>query len=160
MSEKDAAADPSPPSDDTSGETHDEAHDEAQASAEGSAPERIDVEPVDSKVEDVRESLRALMRERQISQREVETRCHWTRGYLSQVLQGRITLTLFHVLAVLRAVDEPWPEFFQRLFPTQEPLDLDEIRSRLDRYDGLFEELRRQGLIEGDHSTGQARPEL
>lgn len=102
---------------------------------------------IEERVERARDELKNLLRDQKISQRAVETRCGWSRGYLSQVFQGRITLTLAHVLAILDAAETSAVEFFQSLDDAPNPLLLDEIRNRLEQYDAQFDELRRKGLL-------------
>ena len=110
---------------------------------------------IETEVGTAREELKRLLREHKTSQRAVETRYDWSRGYLSQVFQGRITLTLAHVLAILAVVDVSIVEFFQSLSDRDDPLPMDEIRNRLDQYDAQFEELRRRGLLGPDAWRGQ-----
>ncbi|MDA8016479.1 MAG: helix-turn-helix domain-containing protein [Thermoanaerobaculia bacterium] len=115
----------------------------------------MDITEIEKQVDDTREDLKRLLRERGTNQRTVEIQCGWSRGYLSQVFQGRITLTLVHVLAILTATGTSVAEFFHPLDDRSTSLPLDEIRSRLDRYDAQFEELRHRGLLDDESWKGR-----
>ncbi len=108
----------------------------------------------DEAVNRVRRELRRLVRESDRTQRYIEERNGFTRGYLSQVLQGHMTLTVRHVLGILEALEMPPPTFFERLFGHPEPAERevrwDEIRERMARYDAALDELEEKGLLEGD----------
>lgn len=110
---------------------------------------------IEERVGEARDELKRMLRERKISQRAVETHHGWSRGYLSQVFQGRITLTLAHVLAILAALDVSAADFFHQLSGPNESLPLDEIRNRIDQYDAQFDELRRRGLLGAEPWRGQ-----
>lgn len=62
--------------------------------------------------------LRELLEDSDLRQRDVEDRLGWTRGYLSQLLSGRVELRLRHLEAVLEALDVAPAEYFGVLFPT------------------------------------------
>lgn len=115
----------------------------------------IELEEIERRVDEARDELKRLLREHKLSQRAVETQCGWSRGYLSQVFQGRITLTLAHVFAILAAVDLPAAEFFHQLSGSTDPLPMDEIRNRLDQYDAQFDELRQRGLLGAEPWKGR-----
>ena len=117
-------------------------------------------EDIDRQIGEAREELKRVLRETKTSQRAVEERCGWSRGYLSQVFQGRITLTLAHILAILGVSGRSTVAFFQHLTGEPQPLEMNEIRNRLDQYDAAFDELRRRGLISDDQwwgKVGEAR---
>ncbi len=96
-------------------------------------------------VERFRRELRALVRESGWTQRRVEEANGFTQGYLSQVLQGHISLTVRHLFGVIFALGIRPEDFFARIFGSALP---DEIRERMDRYETLFERLEQQGLLE------------
>lgn len=98
----------------------------------------------DAVVDRMRRELRALVRESGWTQRRVEEVNGFTQGYLSQVLQGHITLTVRHLFGVLFALGIRPEDFFGRIFDHALP---GEIRERLDRYETLFERLEQQGLL-------------
>lgn len=118
-------------------------------------PSETELSAVDNHVDRARDELKRLLRERKLSQRAVEARFGWSRGYLSQVFQGRITLTLAHVLSLLKAIDLPSVDFFHSLDESADPLPMDEIRNRLDQYDAQFEVLRQKGLLGPELWKGQ-----
>ena len=107
----------------------------------------------DEMVRSLRDELRRLVRDSGSTQRAVEEANGFTRGYLSQVLQGHVTLTARHVLGILLALDVSPGAFFQRTFEDpgdREQETLSEIRERMARYDAAFEQLERKGLITPD----------
>ncbi len=111
----------------------------------------------DRDAERIRQELAALVRTCGITQRRIEQLNGFKRGYVSQVLQGHITLSMRHVLGILMAVEMPPMDFFAKLFNdgSREPdsaLPLDEIRERLARYDAALDELQDKGLI-GDQQN-------
>ncbi|MEM9557681.1 MAG: helix-turn-helix transcriptional regulator [Acidobacteriota bacterium] len=116
-------------------------------STESIAPEILE------RVDRVREELRRRVRSSTTNQRQIERQAGWSRGYLSQVLQGHISLTILHVMTVLDALDTPPERFFAELFGS-EPAPLDEIRQKLATYDAAFRELRDRGLISGLGDSG------
>lgn len=67
-----------------------------------------------------------------MSQGEVERRCGWSRGYLSQVLCQRVNLNLRHVLSTLSAIGKSPAEFFAGQF---QPTQLTDLLHRLERYE-------------------------
>ena len=104
----------------------------------------------DQAVDRLRAELRNRIRESLLTQRAIEQENGFTRGYLSQVLQGHVTLTARHVFGILQALDLPIGPFFQGLFagPAKaEKESLSEIRERMARYDDALSQLERQGLI-------------
>ncbi len=110
----------------------------------------------DDMVNRLREELRRLIRENASTQRTLEEANGFTRGYLSQVLQGHVTLTARHVFGILLALEVPPAEFFQRfLGDHREPLS--EIRERMDRYDAAFKQLERKGLLTPDTESPSGR---
>lgn len=98
--------------------------------------------------------LRRLVRESDKTQRAIEKEHGYTRGYLSQVLNGHVSLTARHVLAILFSLEIEPGAFFSRMFPvSKEPEDeemLSEIRQRMARYDSAIEELEESGLLQRD----------
>ncbi len=104
----------------------------------------------DGLVDRLREELRRMVRESGSTQRTVEEANGFTRGYLSQVLQGHVTLTARHVFGILLALGVSPDAFFLRLFEDgrqgrQERLS--EIRERMAVYDAALEQLERKGLL-------------
>lgn len=115
----------------------------------------MELHQVDSHVARTLEELKRRLRQTKTSQREVERICGWSRGYLSQVFQGRITLTLAHVLSILAAIEASPAEFFRDLFADLQPLEMTDIRERLEQYDAAFDELRRRGLLDPEPWKGK-----
>ncbi len=115
--------------------------------------------PLESLEEDVvrvRTRLREIVRLSSVSQRQIEERLGWSRGYLSQVLQGHITLSIAHVLAILKTLDAEPAQFFHSLFGgTTEKTVIHEIREKLARYDEAFAQLRAKGLLDGTEASGR-----
>jgi len=86
-----------------------------------------------------RESRRALDAVRRailaspLSQRRVEKRAGFSRGYLSQLLAGNLDLKLGHLLAMLEALELPPGRFFSGLFPDNRRAALAAFRARSQR---------------------------
>ena len=113
----------------------------------------------DEMVDRLREELRRLVRESASTQRDLEQANGFTRGYLSQVLQGHVTLTARHVFGILLALDISPGAFFRRLYEDRAPGGrprLSEIRERMAVYDAALEQLERKGLLtpESEPSSG------
>ena len=105
----------------------------------------------DQSVTEVLDHLRRLVRESEKTQRNIEEENGFARGYLSQVLNGHMSLTVRHLFGILQALEIPPGEFFTRLTGDSELqdswLDMDEIRQRMARYDSVIKELEDQGLV-------------
>ena len=104
----------------------------------------------DAAVDRLRRELRRQVRASDMTQRAIEDENGFSHGYLSQVLQGHVTLTMRHVLGVLMALDLAPDAFFRRFFG-EDTADLeapiDEIRERLARYDAAFKQLEEKGVL-------------
>lgn len=107
----------------------------------------------DAAVDRLRGELRRLVRESDATQRSIEVANGFTRGYLSQVLQGHVTLTARHVFGILIALAVPPAEFFSRFFGARPPAadtSLSEIRERMSHYDAALRQLEEKGLLSSD----------
>ena len=114
----------------------------------------------DEAVDRLRRELRRLVRESDETQRSIEIANGFTRGYLSQVLQGHVTLTARHVFGILFALGVRPGPFFSRFFgepPPPAEISLSEIRERMSRYDAAIEELEEKGLLGGKGWLGADR---
>lgn len=108
----------------------------------------------DQIVERARRELRALVRESDWTQRRIEQANGFTQGYLSQVLQGQITLTVRHLFGILLTIGVPPDDFFARILGRASAAN--ELRERMDRYEDVIVHLERQGLLGGDRGgSGQ-----
>jgi transcriptional regulator with XRE-family HTH domain len=110
---------------------------------------------LDNIVEQVRRRLRDLVRLSSLSQRQIEDGLGWSRGYLSQVLQGHITLSVGHLLGILGALDRRPEDFFVEFADitssqSEQHAAIEEIRQRLAVYDQAFAQLRAKGLIDSE----------
>lgn len=95
--------------------------------------------------------LRSLVRASARTQRSIERVNGFQRGYLSQVLQGHITLTVRHLLGILKVLDLAPSQFFAELEGQGGYSDMPmllEIRERMARYDAGLEQLAEKGLLE------------
>ena len=104
----------------------------------------------DEWVDRLRAELRRRVRESGQTQRAVEETNGFTRGYLSQVLQGHVTLTARHVFGISLALGLSPDELFSGLLGDRRqrrPEHLSEIRERLAVYDAALEQLERKGLL-------------
>lgn len=124
------------------------------------------------------EEIRRLVRKSELSQRKVEERVGFSKGYLSQLLARNLDLKLWHVLAILDALGLDLGEFFHRVYPatrfpalerfqrTSKPLSpeleealsklykygvesLDELRSRVGRCEQAVAKLEEMGYFDG-----------
>jgi len=103
----------------------------------------------DELVDRLRVELRRLVRESGSTQRTVEEANGFTRGYLSQVLQGHVTLSAKHVFGIVLALGVTPDAFFLKLFEGRQSQHarLSEIRERMAVYDAALEQLERKGLL-------------
>ncbi len=104
----------------------------------------------DEMADRLREELHRMVRQSGSTQRALEQANGFTRGYLSQVLKGHVTLTARHVFGILLALEASPSEFFHRFFEADwpnRPEPLSEIRERMARYDAALEQLERKGLF-------------
>ena len=121
--------------------------------------------------------IRLLIYLSDTTQREVESRVGFSRGYLSQILGGTVEIKYWQLLAILQAIDFEPSEFFAKLFPRRrhpalevlddfrrqagEPLSRDlaelfaygiesivDFRERLERCEDALEELAILGILE------------
>lgn len=120
--------------------------------------------------------VRLLVYLSKLTQREIERRIGFSRGYLSQLLGGTVEMKLWHLLAVLDTLDMDPGEFFSEMFPrrrhrslemlddiqrgAKNPLNLelarlygfgiesiDDFRERLERCEEALGELRKLGVL-------------
>ena len=144
---------------------------------DGTAEQRDEVvEKREAGVDAVLKELRRLVRENDMTQRDIEKENGFARGYLSQVLNGHMSLTARHVLAILFSLEVSPGSFFSRLFPDPEgsvfgePISLgyaprtesgwmlSEIRQKLARYDSMFEELQQKGVLDREGEASDRPP--
>ena len=102
----------------------------------------------DQAVDVVREELRRLVWESHKTQKSIEKENGFTRSYLSQVLNGHMSLTARHIFGILFSLDVPPRSFFARLFPgEEEPVALGDIHQKMARYETAIRELEEKGLV-------------
>lgn len=97
------------------------------------------------------QELRRIIKRSEHSQREVEERAGFSKGYLSQLLAGNLDLKIWHVLAILKAFEISPSEFFERIYPNKSrraPMDEFTARSEVvaEDLDQAFATLYRVGL--------------
>ncbi len=124
----------------------------------------------------VLEEIRRLIKQSDLNQRKIEERAGFSRGYLSQLFAENITLKVWHVLAILKVLDQSPADFFCRLYPSKrlhaleqfrlssEPMSqeldsklgrlynfgvssLQNFRQRLERCEGAIGQLEAKGLV-------------
>lgn len=80
----------------------------------------------------VLERVRLLLFLSDSTQRQVEIRAGFSRGYLSQLLAGTVEIKYWQLLAILDAMGIRPADFFGELFPRRHPAlaELDELRHR------------------------------
>ena len=111
----------------------------------------------DRAVDRLRQALRREVRASHLTQRAIEEENGFTRGYLSQVLQGHVTLTVRHVFGILFALGISPDVFFHQLFASPVPAaagPLSEIRERMARYDAALKELEEKGVLAPGKESG------
>lgn len=110
----------------------------------------------DAAVDRLRRELRREVRASDLTQRAIEDANGFTHGYLSQVLQGHVTLTVRHVFGILMALAIPPEGFFLRFFgePADRQGPLSEIRERMERYDAALKQLEDKGVLTPDPDSG------
>ena len=120
--------------------------------------DKVDQELVrarDAVIDRIRHELQALVREAGWTQRRVEAVNGFTPGYLSQVLQGHIALTVRHLYGILLAIEIEPEELFARVHGHS---STDELRERMARYEAVLDQLAQQGLVKpppsGDEPSG------
>ncbi len=96
----------------------------------------------DETTDQVRRELRALILQSGLTQRQIEEANGFGPGYVSQVLNGTIALTMRQLMGISLAIGLPMSE----LFPAEVPL-FDEIRQRMARFDAALAQLESQGLV-------------
>lgn len=74
------------------------------------------------------EEIRRLIKSSDLSQRKVEARAGFSKGYLSQLLARNLDLKVWHVLAILDALGFDPGEFFGRVYPRKRFRALDRFR--------------------------------
>ncbi len=74
------------------------------------------------------EELRRLIHLSGTSQRKLEKLVGFSKGYLSQLLARNLDLKVWHVLALLDALDQAPGEFFARVYPWRRRLALESFR--------------------------------
>lgn len=104
------------------------------------------IETREKAVEGIRRELHALVRESGLTQRQIEQANGFASRYLSQVLKGRITLTVRHLVGILAAVDVPLEELVKRVLGR--PEEAEELREKMARYDAALAQLEERGLLE------------
>ena len=111
----------------------------------------------DASIEALRRALRNAIHDSDVTQREIELRNGYGKGYLSQVLKGHITLTLRHTMGILLALEiRPWSFFMNALGDAraEESRQIDEIREQMTKYDAVIDELRHAlGPNSADHNS-------
>lgn len=130
----------------------------------------------------VLEEIRRLLDQAGLSQRALERRVGFSKGYISQLLARNLDLKLWHVLAMLDGLGESPGKFFGRIFPCDGALDrfqassmplsenmeqllarlyahgvepLGDLRERLVRCERAIEQLVAQGYLRSGQTGGK-----
>ncbi len=104
----------------------------------------------DADVDEVVAALRQLVRSQDRTQRSIESQNAFQSGYLSQVLQGHISLSVRHLLGILNSLDVSASAFFAQLQDQANDhpeLLLSEVREKMARYDAALDELAEKGIL-------------
>lgn len=109
----------------------------------------------DDAVHRVLEALQQQVSNSHLTQRSIERLYGYTRGYLSQVLNGHVTLTVRHVFGILIALKISPATFFDQVFSESKAStgQLSEIRERMARYDAALQELEAKGVLSRDDES-------
>ncbi len=130
-------------------------------------------------------ALRLRIKSSPLSQRKIEERAGFSRGYLSQLLTEKLELKVVHIMAVLTVLEVQPARFFDGLYPSRPTalerfkrssrLDLPELnqtmdalyglgleslhqlRHRLARCEDAVEQLEDLGLLEPDEIANPKR---
>lgn len=86
-------------------------------SCDGRDPGRSSRDDFRKQIRKALEEMRRLVKAAGASQRQVEERAGFSKGYLSQLLAGKVDLKMWHVLAFLDAVGGDPRDYFHRAFP-------------------------------------------
>jgi len=132
------------------------------------------------------ERLRLEIYLSKVTQREIERRIGFSRGYLSQLLGGSVELKLWQLLAILHAIGKDPASFFSETFPRRrseeviarlqpdrsKPLSLElarlygigiesvaDFRERLERCEDALDELADLGLGDETEPEPAERPD-
>ena len=79
-------------------------------------------------------AIRLRIKSSPLSQRKIEERAGFSRGYLSQLLTEKLDLKVVHIMAILDVLDTPPARFFGALYPDPKRPALEHFKrtSRLD----------------------------
>lgn len=77
----------------------------------------------------VLEEIRQLIRKSGLSQRKVEQRVGFSKGYLSQLFAHNLELKYWHVHAMLQALEIQPARFFAQVYPVRHRSALEHFRS-------------------------------
>lgn len=116
-------------------------------------------------MERVKDELKAAIRQKKRSQRWLEGKLGWGRGYISQIFTSRIELKVEHVFSLLKVLEVDPGQFFLALYPvageTGDPEDLirggvvQGLATAVQEHDSLLRELQeRLAAIERDKGAG------
>ena len=132
--------------------------DPPNSSSEQAGAEDISTAERDGAVARLRKGLRLAVRTSGKTQRQIEKENAYGERYLSQVLNGHVTLTASHVLGILFSLDLEPGNFFAQLFAdARDPAgEISEIRQRLTRYDSVIRELEAKGLVTPSEDPGSS----
>jgi transcriptional regulator with XRE-family HTH domain len=103
------------------------------------------------------EEIRRMVKSSDLSQRKVEDRAGFSRGYLSQLLAKNLDLKLWHLLAILDVLGASPTDFFLRLYPQSTCPSLERFRSESAPVDAETEEILRRLYDLGPESLRELR---
>ncbi len=105
------------------------------------------------------EEFRQRIKQSPWSQRQVETKAGFSRGYLSQLLAGNLDLKVWHVLAILEVLEHNPGEVFAKVFPPPRRglRSLDEFAERSQPLNEETDELLAQLYDRGVESLEELR---
>lgn len=99
---------------------------------------------VRQEVERIRERLRLLIHQAPMTQRQIERRAGFSKGYLSQLMCGNIDLKYHHLMTILGAAGISASDFFSELYPERPSRLLGALASFRRRSQPLDQQVRLQ----------------
>ncbi len=99
---------------------------------------------VRQEVERIRDRLRLVIHQAPMTQRQIEERAGFSKGYLSQLMCGNIDLKFHHMVTILGAAGVSISDFFGELYPERPSRLLGALASFRRRSQPLDQQVRLQ----------------
>ena len=113
---------------------------------------------IDAELDRLRHLLMAAVKERNLSLRALERQLGIKGGSTRKILKGDITLSVRHILMILKALGVPYAYFFRAAYPLPGDPEMAALPSKASMEDALgrllVQALRKQVLGENDGREG------